>query len=52
MLSFFFLRTSNIMPVMVRKVGANTSLLVWNEKVGCNIKEGMDVIGKSFPSVA
>lgn len=27
------------MPLMVRKVGANASLLVWNEKVGCDTKK-------------
>lgn len=37
---------------MVRKVGANKSLLSGMKKVGCNIKEVMDLIGKSFASVA
>lgn len=49
---FFFLRTNNIMPVMVRKVGENISLLVCNKKVGCNKKEVMDLMGKFFASVA
>lgn len=40
------------MSVMVRKVRANTFLLVWNERVGCNKKEVMALIGKSFASVA
>lgn len=40
------------MPVMVRKADENISLLVCNKKVGCNKKETMDLIGKSFASVA
>lgn len=37
---------------MVRKVGANTFRLAWNEKVGSNKKEVVDLTGKSFASVA
>lgn len=40
------------MAMMVRKLGANLSLLVWNEKVDCNKIEVMDLMGKSFASVA
>lgn len=40
------------MPVMVRKADKNISLLVCNKKVGCNKKESMDLMGKSFASVA
>lgn len=36
------------MPMMVRKVDADISLLVWNEEVGCNKKEVTDLIEKSF----
>lgn len=49
---FFFLKTNNFMAMMVRKLGANLSLLVWNEKVDCNKIEVMDLMGKSFASVA
>lgn len=49
---FFFLKTNNFMAMMVRKLGANLSLLVWNEKVDCNKIEVMDLMVKSFASVA
>lgn len=38
--------------MMVRKLGANLSLFVWSEKVGCNKIEVMGLMGKSFASVA
>lgn len=40
------------MVTMVRKLGANMSLLVWNEKVGCNKIEVMGQMGKSFAYVS
>lgn len=33
------------MAMMVRKLGANMSLLVWNEKVDCNKREVIGQMG-------
>lgn len=49
---FFFLRTNSFMAIMVWKLSADMSLLVWNEKVCCNKINVMGLMGKSFVSVA
>lgn len=52
MSDFFPLRTNYFTAMMVRKLGANMSLLVWNEKVDCNKREVIGQMGKSFASVS
>lgn len=49
--SIFLLRTNNFVAITVRKLSANMSLLVWNEKVCCNKINVMSLMGKSFISV-
>lgn len=39
------------MAMMVRKLGANMSLLVWNEKIDCNKMEVMGLMRKYFAFV-